>query len=69
MAPILYPKKPLLVTKNIIPGALKLVDENKPDLKSAIKQFFQNLHSLMGKSLVDQVPANRVQAILDIVNQ
>jgi len=69
MAPSLYNKKPFLITKNVLPQLAKLVEETKSEIKTATNKLLQTLYSLMGRSLVDHVPSNKAQIILDIVNE
>lgn len=64
----IYEKKPLLVTKNVIPAAAKCIEDTKADIKMATNKLFQSLFGLMGKSILEHVPGNKAQIILDIVS-
>jgi len=68
MIPEIYEKKQLLVTKNIIPAAAKCIEDTKADIKMATNKLFQSLYGLMGKSILEHVPGNKAQIILDIVS-
>jgi len=63
----LYLKKPVLITKNVIPVISKCLEETKADIRNATHQLFQTLYSFMNRDLLDYVPANKSQIVFDIV--
>lgn len=69
LAPVLQNKRPILITKNIVPLTAKLVDDSRAEVKSATKVLLLTLYGILGKSLQEYVPNHKVQAILDVIGQ
>jgi hypothetical protein len=52
-----YTRKPVLLSKHVLPLALVLVSEPKGDVRSATARLLRRLHQLMGDGLLSQCDA------------
>jgi hypothetical protein len=68
MAANLHSKKPTLLTKNVIPVLAKLLDDARAEVKSATKVLLSTLYGLMGKGIIEFVPPNKGQLILEMIS-
>lgn len=50
-----------------MPSLIKLLDENKPEIRNPIQKLLVALHSVMDKALYENVPANKVKLIRDAI--
>lgn len=56
---------PLIVTKTLIPSVIKLLDENKAEIKFSIQKLLTALHSVMKNKLFEGIPTNKVKLVKD----
>jgi hypothetical protein len=68
IVPDVFKIKSSLISKHVIPAVFKLVDENKTDVKCVVNKLVNTLYKIMGSSLLDMVPSNKVPKLLDIIN-
>ena len=64
-----YEKKPALISKNVVPVAVRLVEDTKMDVKELAVKLVKKLYNTMGDSFFDCVPAGKVQRVLESLNE
>ena len=65
--PEVYKAKPALIIKHVYPAAFKLLDDTKNEMKSAVNKLIQTLYGCAGSSLLEAVPQNKIQRVLETV--
>lgn len=67
----LHASKPHLVLKHALPVALKLVEENRADMRTSTAQLLQTLYGLVGTVVFEhaqRLPASTQQRLQDIIH-
>ena len=59
--------KPVSIVKLVVPLAVKLMDDLKPDYKMAAVKLLGILHSCMGSTLEDQMPSAKLVKFYDLL--
>jgi len=70
LAVTLYPAKPHLVTKHVVPVGFRLLDDNRTELRSHTAQLLRTLHNLLGNGLFEAAqkqPVSTQQRLSEIV--
>jgi hypothetical protein len=62
-----YKSKPGIIIKLVVPLAVKLMDELKPDYKSAVIKLLQALHNCMGSTLDDEMAPPKLIKFYDLL--
>lgn len=66
--PTVYDKKPVLITKNIIPLLGKLLEDSKANVREECHRLVVMLYSVMNAEFFEFIPTGKTQKILDILN-
>ncbi len=64
-----FEKKPSVITKHVFPLIIKLIDENKADLKPGLQKMIQKLHDLMGNELIGAFPQSKTQVLMEYLKK
>lgn len=56
-----------MIIKYVIPIALKLMDDLKPDYKQCVIKLLQVLHNCMGNALDEQMPQPKLVKFYDLI--
>lgn len=64
-----YKAKPIIIIKLVVPLAVKLMDDIKPDYKASTIKLLQVLHSCMGPTLDDQMIQAKLLKFHELIKQ
>lgn len=65
----IYEEKPALVTKNVCPLIIKLLDENKGDFKALLQKLVEKMHKLMANELFAAFPTGKTSLLSDLLRK
>lgn len=60
--------RPGIIAKYVNPAAMKLLDENKVELKNPVIRLVKTLHKLLGPSFMESVPKSKVDQVEEVIN-
>lgn len=60
--------KPGIIAKYVNQAAIKLLDENKVELKNSVIRLIKTLHKLLGTSFIESVPKAKIDRIEEVIN-
>jgi len=49
-----------------MPAAYKLLEDNKPEVKSRTEKLFKRLYSTLGQQIIDSCPQAKLQRVCDL---
>ena len=64
-----FDKKPNLLAKNVVPLAVKLVENSKADVKDCAVKLVKKLYIIMADAFFDAIPSGKSQKVLEILNE
>jgi len=65
--PEVQKQKPVFIPKYVLPALIKLLEDTKIEMKTAVNKLIQTLYGLIGSSLLESVPQAKVPRILEAV--
>lgn len=69
MLPIAYKTKPNVINKQWVAGVMKLQGEKKAEVRVAVTKLLGVMYNTMGATVVELMPASKLQFFLDFVNK
>lgn len=60
--------KPGIITKYVNQAAIKLLDENKVELKNSVIRLIKTLHKSLGTTFMESVPKAKIDRIEEVIS-
>jgi hypothetical protein len=64
-----YENKPNIIMKHVCPLVLKLIEENKADLKPTLMKLLETLRNCLGDEFLASFPTAKSQIICDFLRK